>query len=227
MNADRLATLISVLGVVLTTASVIASVAQYRAADLQAQAAVVALMPQIEVRALLEKTDGEKYSDRRIKITSDGGPIFNLEVDRLTWFELFVGAKVVIRQPLSGYYFAEYSTGRTKGEVNAIGGYKNHQAFLSFAGWIKDALGSGVDISEPNTLLRISYRDALKRDNVEFVKVVGGRQSYLSREDGLKLWQQQIENEKVNRTVDMDSLVDVKAAEEWVKVWKMKATQVR
>jgi hypothetical protein len=227
MNSDRLATLISVLGVVLTTASVIASVAQYRAADLQAQAAVVALMPQIEVRTLLEKTDGEKYSDRRIQITSDGGPIYNFEVDRLTWFELRVGAKVIIQQPLSGYYFTEYPTGRTKGEVSVIGGHKNHQAFLNFARWARDILGSGVDMSEPNTLLRISYRDALKHDSVEFVKVVGGSQFYLSQDDGLKLWQQQTENQKVNRGVDMDSLTDAKAADEWLSVWKRRAGLVR
>lgn len=227
MNADRLATLISILGVVLTTASVIASVAQYQAADLQAQAAVVSLMPQIEVRTLLEKTDGEKYSDRRIEISSDGGPIYNFDVDRLTWFELRVGTKVAIQQPLSGYYFTEYPTGRTKGEVSAIGGHKNHQAFLSFAKWARDELGSGVDMSEPNTLLRISYRDALKHDNVEFVKVVGGREFYLSREDGLKLWRQQTENEKANRTVDIDSLVDAEAAREWVAIWKSKANIAR
>ena len=41
MKPERSATIISVLGVVLTTASVIASIAQYRAADLQAKAAIV------------------------------------------------------------------------------------------------------------------------------------------------------------------------------------------
>lgn len=227
MNSDRLATLISVLGIVLTTASVIASVAQYRAADLQAQAAVVALMPQIEVRTYLEKTEGEKYSDRRIQITSDGGPIYNFEVEHLTWFDLRMGKKVIIQQPLSGYYFAEYLTGRTKGELSVIVGHRNHQAFLNFSMWARDILGSGVDMSEPNTLLRIGYRDALKNDNVEFVKVVGGSQFYLTQDNGLNLWQQQTENQKINISVDMDSLTDAKSANQWLSVWKRKAGLLR
>lgn len=227
MNSDRLGTLISVLGIVLTIASVIASIAQYRAADLQAQAAVVALMPQIEVRTYLEKTEGEKYSDRRIQITSDGGPIYNFEVESLTWFELRMGKTVIIQKPLSGYYFTEYPTGRTKGELSVIGGHRNHQAFLNFSIWARDILSSGVDISEPNTLLRISYRDALKNESVEFVKVVGGRQFYLTRDNGLKLWQQQTENQKINISVDMDSLTDAKAANQWLSVWKRKVGLLR
>lgn len=223
MNSGRVATLISILGVVLTTASVIASVAQYRAADLQAQAAVVALMPQIEVRSLLEKIDSDKYSDRRIDIASDGGPIYNLKVDRYTWFELRIGRKVIFQQPITGYYFAEYPTGRTKGEMYTLRGHKNHEEFLAFVKWARVTLGSDVDMSEPNTLLRISYRDALKRDNVEFVRVVGGSEMYLSQEDGAKLWQQQAENEKLNRTVDISLLASAQIASEWVKTWKAKA----
>lgn len=75
LKSIPLAAVISIFGVFLTTASVIASIAQYQAAALQAKAAVVSLMPQIEVRELIEKVNSDKYTDRRIEITSDGGPI--------------------------------------------------------------------------------------------------------------------------------------------------------
>ena len=75
----------------LTAASVVASVAQYRAADLQAKAAVIALMPQIEVRALLEKIDSDKYTDSRVEVASDGGPIYNFNLSRHSWIEFKAG----------------------------------------------------------------------------------------------------------------------------------------
>jgi len=224
MNPDRVATLVSVLGVVLTTASVIASVAQYRAADLQAQAAVVALMPQLEVRSLLEKADdnSEKFTDRRIEITSDGGPVYNLKVDRYTWFELRIGRKAMFQQPLVGYYFAAYPTSHTKGATYTLKGHRNHEAFIAFAKWARGVLGQNVDLSEPITLLRISYRDALKRDDVEFVRVSGGSEVYLSEDDGQKLWQQRTENEKLDRAIDIIDLVSAQAANEWITIWKAK-----
>jgi hypothetical protein len=88
MTNSRFTTIISVLGALLTFASVVASIAQYRAADLHAQAAIVSLMPQLEVRAILEKVESEKFSDRRLELTSDGGPIYNFSTDRLTTITL-------------------------------------------------------------------------------------------------------------------------------------------
>lgn len=227
MKPERLAALVSVLGVVLTTASVIASIAQYRAADLQARAAVVALMPQIEVRALLEKVDSDKFTDRRIEITSDGGPIYNLQIDRRTWIELRVGRAVVYEQPLTGYYFAEFPTGRTKGALTTIKGYSNNQDFIAFLEWLRPALGAEVEVPEPISLLRISFRDALKQDNVEYVQVAGGSETHMSVEIGQKLWDRHLEDEKAKLHVDISVLDSEAKAAKWVAIWKARIREYR
>jgi hypothetical protein len=115
MTDRRFTAVISVLGVVLTFASVVASIAQYRAADLQAKAAIAALMPQLEVRTVLEKVDSDNFTDRRLELTSDGGPIYNFATDRLTTFALKKNETMFLEQPILGYYAVTYNTGRIKG----------------------------------------------------------------------------------------------------------------
>ncbi|MCP5235358.1 MAG: hypothetical protein H6945_06420 [Zoogloeaceae bacterium] len=226
MKPESVASLVSILGVVLTTASVIASVAQYRAADLQAQAAVVALMPQVEVRVTLEKRDGDRYTDRRIDISADGGPIYNFEIDTLTWFEVYSGKTTVHRQPLAGYYFFGERTGRTRGELYTLAGNNNHSLFLAFGRWFNGEFGTQVLLSEPNTLLRLSYRDALKRENTEYIRVSGGRQVYLDIVGGQKLWAELSATDQVVREVELEKLASAESAKEWVKTWSTKLTQL-
>jgi hypothetical protein len=219
MKPDRLAALVSILGVILTTASVIASIAQYRAADLQAQAAVVALMPQLEVRALLEKVDSRKFTDRRIEISSEGGPIYNLRIDHVTWIEFRVGGRTVLREALNGYYFAGYPTARTRGALHTIKGHKNNEIYSAFLDWARSALPYGVDIAQPVTLLRLSYRDALKRDNVEFVKIEGDTETHISQEDGERLWIAKPPKTMEPRMLDINDLESQEKAATWVNAW--------
>lgn len=219
MKPEKLATIISVLGVILTTASVIASVAQYRAADLQAQAAVVALMPQIEVRALLEKVDSDKFTDRRIEITSDGGPVYNFQVARLTWIEFRFRGKTVLREALNGYYFASYSTSRTRGALHTIKGHKNNEIYSKFLDWSRSALPSEIEVSQPVTLLEISYRDTLKRDNLEFVQITGGTETHLSEAEGRRLWGEKPPTVLTPHVLDIDDLQTPERAARWVKAW--------
>lgn len=220
MKPDRFATLISILGVALTTASVGASFAQYRAAELQAQAAVVALMPQLEVLTLLEKVDSDKFTDRRIEITSDGGPVHNLRVEHVTWIEFRAGAKVVLREALSGYYFAAYRTGRTRGSIYTLKGHKNNEIYSNFYDWGRTALPAGVEVGQPVTLLRLSYRDALKREHSEFVQVVGGTETHMSEEDGFKLWNSKPPKTLDPRMLDINDLQTEEKAAMWVQVWR-------
>lgn len=220
MRPVEFSTVIAVLGVILTTASVVASVAQYRAADLQAQAAVVALMPQIEVRALLEKVDSDKFTDRRIEITSDGGPVHNLQIDHVTWIEFRVAGKVVLREALNGYYFAGYPTGRARGAVHTLKGYKNNELYSTFNDWAASVLPRGIEVAQPITILRIAYRDALKRDNVEFVQVAGGTETKLSDSDGQRIWQAKPPKALDPRMLDINYLQTPQQAAMWVKAWQ-------
>lgn len=227
MKPERLATVISILGVVLTAASVVASIAQYRAADLQAKAAVIALMPQIEVRALPEKIDSDKYTDSRVEVTSDGGPIYNFNMSRRSWIEFKVGKTVAYRQPLVGYYFAEYRTGHTKGPITTLKGVRNNEAFFDFLRWAEPTLGSDTEILQPVTLLRMTYNDALKQENLNYVLLSGGSVTHLSEDDGTKLWDRQSEEERTNLPIDISQLKTGSIAAEKLAIWKSEIAEAR
>ena len=227
MKPERLATVISILGVVLTAASVVASVAQYRAADLQAKAAVVALMPQIEVRALLEKIDSEKYTDSRVEITSDGGPIYNFSLTRRSWIEFKVGKTIAYRQPLVGYYFAEYPTGHTKGPLTTLKGFRNNETFFDFLRWAQPTLGNDTEILQPVTLLRMTYNDALKQENLYYVLLSGGSETHLSKDTGAKLWDRRSEEELTNLSIDISQLKSESSVAEKLAIWKSKIAEAR
>lgn len=227
MKPERLATVVSILGVILTAASVIASVAQYRAADLQAKAAVVALMPQIEVRALLEKIDSDNYTDRRIEVTSDGGPIYNFKMSRLSWIEFEVGKNVAYEQPLVGYYFAEFPTGHTRGPLTTLKGYRNNEAFFQFLQWAQPTLGHDVEVLQPVTLLRMTYNDALKQQNLYYVLVSGGSETHLSEDAGTKLWDRRNLEEQTNFPIDISKLKSESGSAEKVAIWKSKIAEAR
>ncbi|TPQ27961.1 hypothetical protein [Methylomonas koyamae] len=227
MKPESSATFISVLGVILTAASVIASVAQYRAADLQAKAAVVALMPQIEVRALLEKVDSDKYTDRHIEITSDGGPIYNFKLSRLSWIEFRVRDSIAYHQPFTGYYFSEYPTGHTKGALTTLKGYRNNEEFFQFLHWAKPALGGDVEILEPVTLLRMSYIDALKQENMYYVLVSGGNETHLAEDVGAKLWDTRSKMDESTQPVDISALKAESNITELVQLWKRKVAEAK
>lgn len=219
MKSDRLTIIVSVLGVILTAASVVASVAQYRAADLQAQAAVVTLMPQIEVRALLEKIDSDKFTDSRVEISSDGGPIYNLQVDRMSWVEIRDGSKVAFEQPLHGYYFAEYPTSRTRGLVRTIKGHRNNEVFGKFLDWSSKVLPIGGTVSLPQTLLKLSYVDALHREGVAYVQLNGGSELHLSAGQGADAWKAHAQRAKEVRSLDIDNLENPGKAGASIALW--------
>lgn len=143
---------------------------------------------QIEVRALLEKIDGDKYTDSRVEVTSDGGPIYNFNMTRRSWIEFKVGKTVAYRQPLVGYYFAEYRTGHTKGPIATLKGFRNNEAFFDFLRWAEPTLGSDTEILQPVTLLRMTYNDALKQESLNYALLSGGSVTHLSEDDGTKLW---------------------------------------
>lgn len=229
MQQDTFAVVISVLGTILTAATVAASVAQYRAADLQAQAAQIALMPQVEVRSVIEKIDSDKYTDRRIEISSDGGPVYNFQVDHLSWAEFRDGGKVVLEEPLVGYYFASYPTGHVRGTLYTITGFRNNQRFFDFLEWSRSALPGGIEVGQPVTVLRIGYVDALKRSNTEYVKVTGGRALYLSIEEGERIWDTQSRKRAGVPSADVDALAKPETGRKWVQGWaaKLKAMGIR
>jgi hypothetical protein len=222
----KLNILISILGIVLTAASVAASYAQYRAADLQAKAAVVTLMPQIEVRAMLEKINSDKYTDSRVEVTSDGGPIYNFKLSRLSWIEFKVGKAIAYHQPLVGYYFAEYATGHTKGPITTLKGFRNNEAFFDFLQWAQPVLGRDTEILQPVTLLRMTYTDALKQENLYYVLLSGGSGTHLSEESGAKLWDLKLEAERVNPPIDISQLKSESSVGEKLAIWKSKIAEI-
>jgi hypothetical protein len=217
MKRIRLATLLSILGVVLTAASVVASIAQYRAADLQAQATMLALMPQIEVRSLLERRDSEFYTDRRLVISSDGGPIYDYSTDRETWFDIRRGGKSIFEQPLNGYFHSSFPTSRIKGEVETIIGYKNNEKFISFDKQARKLLPEGCELANPKSLLAVSYRDAFRKATTEYFFIDGGAVVRLEPSDGEARWKQAKEIQATHQAIDLDSLSAESAVADWAR----------
>ena len=188
MTPQRLATVISVLGVILTAASVIASIAQYLAADLQAKAAIATLRPQVEVRVLLNKRENEKYSDKSISISSDGGPIFNFKSDWRTWFVVRTPEDINCEQPILHYYFTVSNSGRSKGDIQQIESLNNYEQFSEFMRYSRRYMMRGQTIAEPSTILKIEYTDSLRSSNRDYFFIRGDNVRWLDFEIGEKEW---------------------------------------
>ena len=214
-------------GLLLTTASVIASIAQYRAADLQAKAAVVALMPQIEVRTFLERINGNNYTDRRIEVTSDGGPIYNFELSRLSWIEFRVNKRIAYEQPIIGYYVVGYPTGRTRGTLVTIERHRNNEYFIRFLGWAQPLLGADVEISEPLTLMRMHYLDAFKQAKISYVLIDGSSKTHLSDEAGEQLWNRRMREQQTTTPLGIDQLRSNIGSADEINTWKSKIAEAR
>lgn len=202
---QRITTLIGIVGTLLTAAGLVTSYFQYHAADLQAQAAIATLMPQVQVRALLEKVDSDKYTDQILEITSDGGPVYNFSADRVSWFEARLGKQVVYERWLTGYYFANYPTGQIKGDLQVTRGHRNNEKYIAFAQGIEKAVGDGLEISRPRTLLRVSYTDALKKPGVDYFIVDGGTTMRLTGDAGETMWRERKGKFEGTQPFDIDS----------------------
>lgn len=202
---QRLTAAIGIVGTVLTAGGLVSSYFQYRAADLQAQAAIATLMPQVQVRAPLEKVDSDKYTDQILEITSDGGPIYNFGADRVSWFEARLGKQVVYERLLTGYFFADYPTGQIKGDLQLTRGHRNNEKYIAFAQHVEKAVGDGLEISRPRTLLRLSYTDALKKPGVDYFIVDGGTTRRLAGDAGESMWRERKGNFEGTQHFDLDS----------------------
>ena len=216
MTEQRFAALISILGVILTAASVIASYYQYQAADLQARAAIVALMPQIQVRAEIEKVDSDKYTDQRLVISSDGGPVYNFNSERLTWFEIQKDQKPILSQPLIGYFFAVYPTGLIKGELETITGHRNNSKYISMLENIESSLGPGFYVSRPKTIMRLSYTDSLENKKLGYFLINGGSSYRLEAENGEDIWLNVKNMERNRKPIDIDTMGQHDVFETWI-----------
>jgi len=211
---------VAVLGTVLTAASVVASYYQFRAADLQAKAAVVALQPQLQVRAPLERGDDGKFADRRLEIVSDGGPVYNLTTERHTWFDVMTPGHAPVSVALEGYWFAVSETGRIKGEVLAMTGHRNHAKFVALADSAKAALNPCYELGRPTTLLRVTYVDSLRQSAIDYYLVEHGSVTRLSEERGSALWAEKPRATKSLPAIDLDQ-------ERGAGVWEAWALNVR
>jgi hypothetical protein len=166
--------LVPVFGLILTAASVWASVMQYLAADLQAQAAEAQLAPHIFVRADVrgEWLDAGLFMPgsevQTVEISSQGGPIHNYAVEYIT--ELFVADRdstdMVLRIPVNRY-FQEGPVDRARGQIRMLqngplGTYMNMRAHPSHKNWRPLA---------PWTLVKLSYVNAWGREVTDFYSI--------------------------------------------------------
>lgn len=229
MRRIRPTTIFSVLGVVLTTASVIASIAQYKAADLQAQAAVIGLAPQIEVQSplLKENPEADRFTDRHILISSDGGPVKNFDSEQITWLEVGKYGEPVFSQPLNGYFHSTFRTGRQKGELETIVGHRNHQKFIALGDAAKRFFKDGLGVEGPKSLLMVSYRDIFGKDQREYFFISHGTTILLNSDDGAKRWQEMRDLRSKVRVIDLDQMAEESKVKEWVDLVSPQIPQSR
>lgn len=219
---------LAVCGLILTAASVTASVMQYRAGDLQAQAAIVQLKPQIQVRSRIEKIDSDKFTDRRLEISNEGGPIYNFRSERLTWIVMTPSAipqkpGSEIEQVMHGYYSASFPTGNIKGELETIVGHRNNEKLFSIINTLQHEFPGKWQIAQPQTLLHISYEDSLKEVNNEYFLVDSGSVRRLSSQAGISELERAKKIEKARRPIDLDQL----RTSEQLKAWLAELEAIR
>jgi hypothetical protein len=184
-------------------------------------------MPQIEVRTFLERINGNNYTDRRIEVTSDGGPIYNFELSRLSWIEFRVNKRIAYEQPIIGYYVVGYPTGRTRGTLVTIERHRNNEYFIRFLGWAQPLLGADVEISEPLTLMRMHYLDAFKQAKISYVLIDGSSKTHLSDEAGEQLWNRRMREQQTTTPLGIDQLRSNIGSADEINTWKSKIAEAR
>lgn len=222
MSDKATTTWIAIFGLILTAASVVSSVAQYKAARLQAEAAVVALTPQIEVRSQLVRSEDGPYNESVMVISSDGGPVRNYDSDQMSWIEVSRGRVGVWKQPLTGYYSVSVHTGRQRGELETRFGHENNKRFAEFYRSANTLLPEDLEVNNPRTLTRLSYQDAMGNHTEEYWLSSGGRDQLLNDREGGALWESHQKLRKDIQFAELDDLDD----EVGVKSWVQFATQM-
>lgn len=209
MEEQKITIIISVFGTIITLASLFVSYAQYKAADLQAKAATMTLLPQIEVLKSYIQDENNFYTDVFLKINSDGGPVYNFNSDRLTWITVNKNGKFLIDQPLIGYFSASSSSGKTKGEIQTIVGYKNNKKF----GDLQQNIESPFSIESPRTLIKTTFIDSFNKNNEEYFLVEHTGVKKIHADTGKNQWEEYKKNQENTGFIDIDT-VDKKL---WLK----------
>lgn len=213
----RFTTIISILGVIIACASVVASYAQYKAADLQARATISALMPQLQV-SVIQKKDGTDYvSDQRIEISSEGGPIYNFYTEQITWFSINKNGKVILEQPLDGYFSSVHHTGKIKGEIQTISDYRNYKKYTNLQNTIDSMLSPEVNLSSPITIIKATYTDSMYKANEEYFLIIGSNVQRLRQSEILSSWSNATQIKKNNSAISIDIISKPEEFAVWVK----------
>ncbi|MEN2426468.1 hypothetical protein [Chromobacterium vaccinii] len=163
-----------------------------------------------------EEPGDTRCTDRRIVISSDGGPVRNFDVEQITWFEIVRYGKPVFRQPLNGYFAASFSTGRQKGELMTFRGYRNNQKFFEFEDTAKPFFKDGLSVEGPKSILTASYRDAFGKDRREYFIVSYDAVTLLDNDEGAKRWQELQDLGSKVQGIELDQLVKPTQVKAWV-----------
>jgi hypothetical protein len=215
--SEKLQILFAVLGVVLTAASVIASVKQYEAASLQAKAAIATLTPQIQVTTNLLRDEVGYYAEQLMIISNTGGPAYNIRHEVATWITIVNSANKEERIPLLlSYYDSSSSTGNLNGQLVTYWGHQNNKRMVNLEKLIREGCEQKCFMKSAQTLVHISYEDALSNKIERYVLLDGNVTKYLLTQEGYTLWQRAI-SEKGVSSVSLEVLQEKQAVESWLQ----------
>jgi hypothetical protein len=93
--------------------------------------------------------------------------------------------------------------------------------------WAQPLLGSDVEISEPVTLLRMEYLDALNKEKISFVLITGSSKTHLSHEAGAELWDRRTREQQANTPIGIDELKSDSGSVDEINTWKIKIAEAR
>lgn len=228
MRRQTLDTNITIAIALFTFFSVMASFAQFKAANLQAAATRLSLMPKIDARSVVyQRGEGNNsYTDQNIEIHASGGPLYNAKIEKITWLSFQRQQKIFFKQELADYFHAEYITGRSEGEIAKIQGYRNHHNFKRVADWAQNSLGWNIEVQGPMTLLKVGYHDALNEFHQKFILIDQQRDTYLSAKEGEKLWSSMRKELSEQTTVALCDLVDHPKRNVSLNLWRSKIPQL-
>jgi hypothetical protein len=211
---SRVAILLSGLGIVLTAASVAASVAQCTAADLQAKAALAALAPQVEARLSVDATQPSWML--KIDFYSEGGPAYGFWANDIAWIDLYrAGTRIGARQLVNSSFGRSEIPGRLKGELTTLHGYVVNTGDLQMV--MRSSLPSNVGVGHERHLVMVRYTDAARSQHEEFFDLRGPIIRRVDTHEGRKLWDELTALSKRQKPLDLRTQLNGPGIDKW---WK-------
>ncbi len=173
--------------------------------DIQLKKAEADMQPNFQVVGnLVSNHKGEKNANSIVEIENLGGKCSNINVSHacfIKYTEFRESISITTRVELDGFYFANFHTGQSNGQICVLSGEDNWKNYTDFS---KQVLNNRVEaFIDLERYLRIIYQDQLNQYQVRYYKVDEIDTEMLNEEQGQKIFR---EYEEKNVKLDINNL---------------------